>query len=276
MGTEVRPVRFQRGLLEELEARLARDGGDLSHFVNQAVARALHGDAAPALRLVPDPLSTADLDACADAYRRALLDRDGPRARALIEDILQRGADIIDVYASVLTPALEEIGELWALDQITVADEHYATDQTERLLGSLAPERRVTPTRGRLAVVGGSPDELHALGARMVADVLERSGWEVLGLGASAPVGALVDLVAAECPDLVALSTTTVGRLPGAEEAIGALHRVRPRPVIAAGGGLYRGPVADLARAWGADLVTSDLQELLADLDHRFPTTADA
>jgi methanogenic corrinoid protein MtbC1 len=271
MGTEVRPIRFQSGLLEEVEAQLVRDGGDLSQFVNRAVDRALHGDGTPVLRLVPEPVTAAELDRCAVAYRRALLDREGAQARALIEDLLARGADIVDVYALVLAPALDEIGELWALDQITVADEHYATEQTAQLLGALAPERRVTPTRGRLAVVGSSPDELHALGARMVGDLLERAGWEVIGLGASAPAGALVDLVAAECPDLVALSTTTVGRLPGAEEAIGALHRVRPRPVIAAGGGLYRGPVVDLARAWGADVVTSDLRGLLDELDRRFP-----
>jgi methanogenic corrinoid protein MtbC1 len=273
MGTEVRPIRFQSGLLEELEARVVRDGGDLSRFVNHAVDRALHGDE-DRRPLVPDPVTAEVLHACAVAYRRALLDRDGLQARVLVEDLVGRGAHIIDVYASVLAPALDEIGELWALDQITVADEHYATEETAQLLRTLAPERRLAPTRGRLAVVGGTPDELHALGARMVADLLERAGWEVIGLGASAPAGALADLVASECPDLVALSTATVGRLPGAEEAIGLLHRVRPRPLIVVGGGLYRGPVVDLARAWGADVVTSDLRALLDELAERFPPAA--
>jgi methanogenic corrinoid protein MtbC1 len=272
MGTEVRPVRFHSGLLEELETHLARDGSDLSDFVNTAVDRALHGDE-QRLRLVPEPVTPDEVAACTVAYRRALLERDGPRARALVEDLIGRGAGIIDIYTSVLTPALNEIGELWALDQVTVADEHYATEQTAQLLRTLAPDHRVAPSRGRLAVVGGTPDELHALGARMVADLLERAGWEVIALGASAPADALAGLVATECPDLVALSTATVGRLPGAEEALGLLRRVRPRPLIAVGGGLYRGPVVDLARAWGADLVTSDLRELLDQLHERFPPT---
>lgn len=34
MGTKVRPVRFQSGLMEELEERLHRDGEDLSYFIN--------------------------------------------------------------------------------------------------------------------------------------------------------------------------------------------------------------------------------------------------
>jgi MerR family transcriptional regulator, light-induced transcriptional regulator len=71
----------------------------------------------------------------------------------------------------------------------------------------------------------------------------------------------------------VVLSTATVGRLPGAEETVGRLHRVRPRPLIAVGGALYRGPVVELARAWGADVVTSDLDALMIELGRRFPPT---
>jgi methanogenic corrinoid protein MtbC1 len=274
MGTEVRPIRFQSGLLEALETRLARDGGDLSDFVNMAVDRQLHGDGERRLRAVPEPVTHEDLRGASVAYRRSLLDRDAVRARALVEDLVTRGARMIDLYELVFGPALSEIGELWALEQVTVADEHYATEETAQILVSLAPERRAAPTRGRLAVVGGTPDELHAIGARMVADLLERAGWEVIALGASAPAGDLAKLVSAECPDVVALSTATVGRLPGAEEALELLRKVRPRPLIAVGGGLYRGPVADLARAWGADLVGSDLRGFLAEVQERFPPAA--
>jgi methanogenic corrinoid protein MtbC1 len=272
MGTKVRPIRFQDVLLDELEARIGAEG-DLSHFVNAAVDRALHGDDARTLRLVPEPTGPEELRAACEAYRDALLAREEERARAILEDLAGRGARIVDIYASVLAPALEEIGELWSLEQVTVADEHYATELTLRLLGVLAPDRRLAPTRGRLAVVTASPDELHALGPRMLADLLERAGWEVIGLGAAAPADALAQLVADECPDVVALSTATVGRLPGAEEAVGLLHRVRPRPLIVVGGALYRGPVAELARAWGADFVGSDLDAVLEELGRRFPPT---
>jgi methanogenic corrinoid protein MtbC1 len=270
MSTKVRPIRFQTGLLEELEQRLHRDGEELSHFVNAAVDRALHGEERAA-RLISEPPPPEVLADEAVAYQQALLARDDRQARAQIEGLVHRGARIVDIYTLVLAPALEEIGELWSLEQVSVADEHYATEVTAQLLTTLAPDRRLAPTRGRLAVVTSSPDEHHALGARMLADLLERGGWEVIALGAAAPADALADLVATECPDVVALSTSTVGRLPGAEEAVGMLHRVRPRPLIAVGGSLYRGPVVELARAWGADLVTSDLALLVDELRERFP-----
>jgi methanogenic corrinoid protein MtbC1 len=270
MPTRVRAVRFERELLEELEQHLSADGEDLSRFVNAAVERALHGDERavrrPAgLHVVPD------LGPCAEGYRHALLARDARRARAVIEDAVHRGAAIVDVYGAVIEPALHEIGDLWSLDEITVAQEHFATETTVQIIAALAPDRRLAPTRGRLAIVGGSPEELHAIGARMVADVLERAGWEVIGLGAATPAEDLYALVADEQPDLVALSTATIGRLPGAEDAVQRLAALQPRPVIAVGGGLYTGGVDGLARDWGAEIVTSDLRALLGELAARFP-----
>ncbi len=273
MGSKVRPVRFQSGLLEKLEERLHRNGEDLSHFVNAAVDRALHGDERTG-RPPPEPPPPEALADAATAYAHALLARDDRQARAQIEGLVHRGARMVDIYTLVLTPALEEIGELWSLEQVSVAEEHYATEVTAQLLTELAPDRRLAPTRGRLAVVTASPDELHAIGARMLADLLERGGWEVIALGAAAPADALADLVATECPDVVALSTSTVGRLPGAEEAVGRLDGILPRPLIVVGGALYRGPVVDLARTWGADVVTSDLAALVDDLRERYPPTS--
>jgi methanogenic corrinoid protein MtbC1 len=270
MSTKVRPVRFQANLLEELEQRLAATGEDLSQFVNVAVDRELHGEERH-LRAVPDPVEPGALEDCAVAFRGALLARDPRQARALVDDLVHRGAAVIDVYESVLAAALREIGELWCLDEISVAQEHFATAVTSELMATLAPDRRLAPTGGRLAIVGGSPDELHALGARMVGDVLERAGWEVLALGAATPADALVELVDEERPDLVALSTATVGRLPGVEEVLGRLAALDPRPVIAVGGARDTGPVIELVRDWGADVVATDLRGLLPELQRRFP-----
>jgi methanogenic corrinoid protein MtbC1 len=269
MTTKVRAVRFEASLLDELEGWLARDGQDLSRFVNAAVVarlqRPTEGGAPTAPRVVPD------LAAAAEEYRRALLAREGRRAQGIVEGVVARGAPIIDVYCDVLAQTLEEIGDLWALDEINVAQEHYATEVTVQVLSALAPDRHRTPTVDRTAVIAASRDELHDLGARMVAAVLQRAGWHVIALGAAAPADALAELVAADRPDLVALSTSTVGRLPGVEQAIAELRALDPAPVIAVGGALYRGPVIDLVRSWGAAIVVNDLRQLPAELARHFP-----
>jgi methanogenic corrinoid protein MtbC1 len=204
-------------------------------------------------------------------YLDALLRRDARAARAVAAEAVAGGMELCDVYVDVLAPALHEVGHLWAVRRINVADEHFATTVTQGVLASLAPGERQPPTDGRLAVVCGTPDELHALGAQMVADLLERAGWEVLPLGAATPAADLVALVESECPDLVALSASTAGRLPGVAEVLERLDAARPRPLIAVGGGLFTTEGAKLAAELGADLVVSDLRTFLAEVRRRFP-----
>ena len=91
---------------------------------------------------------------------------------------------------------------------------------TQALIATLAAEAAPAAGQGRMAIVTSTPDELHLLGVQMVADVLQREGWEVVNLGAATPAGDLVELVEAEVPDLVALSASTAGRLPGVEEVL--------------------------------------------------------
>jgi methanogenic corrinoid protein MtbC1 len=265
MGTTVRPIAFDAELLEELERRLQASGEDLSAFVNAAVARDLQGEQ-PLLRVVRE----LDFPVLAEAYAAALLAREGHRARAIIADAAADGADVIDLYASVLRPALERIGHAWALDEASVAQEHYASEVSAQVIAELAAGRRLPSADGRLAIVTCSPEEQHLLGSRIVADVLERAGWEVMRLGAATPPGDLAELADAERPDLVALSTSTAGRLPGLEDVLSRLAGLDPRPLLVVGGPLYTREVTAAALGWGADVVTSDLRDLLAQLRERF------
>jgi methanogenic corrinoid protein MtbC1 len=267
MATTVRPIAFDPALLSELEERSRQAGEDLSRVVNAAVDRFLHDHGgAPAAE-------AADLSAGAVALARALVAGDARAAQRIVDDALDGGAQVLDVHCDLLGPALHDVGHRWSLDEISIAQEHRATEIATRLLAMIAPDRRLPPTTGRLAIVSGSPDEQHVLGTRMVADLLERAGWEVIALGASTPAPELLVLAASECPDLVALSTSTAGRLPGVQAAILGLDAIDPRPVIAVGGPLYTSETAEFARDLGADMVTSDLRELLAFVGRRLPPT---
>jgi methanogenic corrinoid protein MtbC1 len=266
MATVRREVRFDERLLARLEEHTDGTEEELSRVVNLAVGRYLSAPRAS----TPLPAEDLDLSACATAYRDAVLDGDARRAADVLHGALAAGADLLDAHCDIVAPALAEVGHRWAVDEVSVAEEHRATEITVALLAELAPERRVPATSGRLAVVTATPDELHVVGARMVADLLEREGWEVIFLGAATPARDLVELTTEECPDLVALSTSTAGRLPGVQEVLTGLAALDPRPVIAAGGPLYTEQARDFARALGADVVTSDLRRLREVLRERF------
>jgi len=210
-----------------------------------------------------------------DEYRRAFLDallaRDSARARRAVAAAVDEGAPIPAVYLEILRPALAEIGHRWAIGELNVAEEHYATAIAQSLLDGLSAHLERPATDGRLAVVSGTPEEQHALGARMVADFLEADGWEVLLLGPGAPAHDLAELVDLERPDVVALSTATAGALPGVVEVLGALGELRPRPFIVVGGQFWTAETSAAATELGADAVIHDPRELVAILRERVP-----
>jgi B12 binding domain len=122
---------------------------------------------------------TLDRPALAERYLSALLERNSHHAGRVIDEALQGGVPIADIYLHVLQPALYELGRRWASGDVNVAYEHYATAVTEGLLTGLAERMEVAPVGGRLAVVACTPGEEHGLGARMVSDFLRAEGWEV-------------------------------------------------------------------------------------------------
>ena len=251
-------------VLAEVERRAAAAGVEVDVYLNSMLRRHLR-------MADPDSAAPPTLEVQRDAYLQALLDRNAPRAREVAEAVVSAGVPIPDVYAEIFAPALRAVGHMWALDQLNVAQEHYATSVTSALIATLAAEGPAGEGQGRLAVVTSTPDELHNLGVHMVCDILHREGWEVLNLGASTPAGDLLALVEAEVPDLVALSATTAGRLPGVHEVLTALGALDPKPLVAVGGGLFSGRAGQVARELGADLVVTDVRDLVACLHERFP-----
>jgi methanogenic corrinoid protein MtbC1 len=264
-----RAISLDADLLREAELRVGEDEEELAAFVSAALRRELLAHPRGGPSAPPEVLRDH-----AEEYLQALLARDARRARAAIESAVASGVPIPDVYTDIFEPALADVGHRWAMGCLNVAEEHFATSTTQSLMASLAPAGRTARSGGRLAIVTSAPDELHGLGAQMVADLLEREGWEVLCLGAATPAQDLVELVELECPDLVAISASTAGRMPGVEQVVPRLAALRPRPLIAVGGRLFDGSGAEIARGLGADLVVSDIRALLATLRERFPEPA--
>ena len=205
-------------------------------------------------------------------YLAALLAPDSARARDLVVGSLEDGVPAADLYLRVLAPAMHDIGRLWERAEISVAQEHVATQITQGVLAQLA--HRITRAsragEGRIALVACTPGERHALGAQMVADFLEADGWDVH----LAPPGTDVDdlMLGAEVrePDAIALSTALPHSLLNATRTFAALRRLPNRPLLIAGGQAYGGD-ANRARVVGADLFADDLEALLEQVAESLP-----
>ncbi|HET8978669.1 MAG TPA: B12-binding domain-containing protein [Solirubrobacteraceae bacterium] len=208
--------------------------------------------------------ATLSPGALSQEYLGCLLAADGRRARRLVEDGLAAGVPAATLYLEVIAPVMHEIGRLWETAQVSVAQEHLATQITQATIASLGLHLAGGEPvgAGRVAVVAASPGERHALGGQMVADFLEAQDWTVLSLGPDTPLHELVGLVKTRGAALVALSTALPGHLLSVTRTCQLLRRLSPSPYIVVGGRAYGGD-AGRARAVGADGFADDPRALL-------------
>jgi len=201
---------------------------------------------------------THRIDYLRDRVLQALLAADARKLETCVSEALLAGLGALAVELQVLAPALQEVGTLWHEGKINVAQEHLATQltlgQMERLRRELKPQRQVAA----LAVVTAVEGEVHALGARLVADVLYHDGWNVDFLGADTPTLDLVEFVQQREADLAILSITLEDNVPRGVQASKALKALSPAPKLIIGGRALSKP-ATQKRFGMADGVALDL-----------------
>ena len=211
-----------------------------------------------------DPERRQVLRASAGDYLAALLAGDLAAAHAAVANALLSGVPSAEVYARVVAAALNDVGRLWELGELSIADEHMASEITSGVL-SLPGVR--TARGSHSAVVACLTSEGHALGSKAVARAFAEAGWDVLYLGGHTPLEALVMLVAARSPGLVVLSVKLDWHLDELRDAVRAIRALSQSPAILVGGNGVRSR-GDIL---GADAVTDDLADALAWAARTFP-----
>ncbi|WP_434048428.1 MULTISPECIES: cobalamin B12-binding domain-containing protein [Sorangium] len=196
----------------------------------------------------------APLGAVACGYLDALLQGNRGRALRIIHEAVEAGAPIKDIYAHVFQPCQYEIGRLWQMQQISIAEEHYCTAVTQTVMSQLYPLVFNADRAGRRLVAASVDGNLHEIGARFVADFFEMAGWDTFYLGASTPARDVLDEVARRQADVLAVSATLGEHLPSVRTLITAAREDRRcRNVVLLVGGQPFRVVHGLWRQLGAD-----------------------
>lgn len=185
-------------------------------------------------------------------YLHALLKPDSQEAIRVSREYIQTVWDIPVWWERVICPTMYEIGRLWADGDITIGQEHMATSITQRVMSIYYPMILELPREKGTIVVAVSPGELHEIGARMLADLLEIHGWDVYYTGANTPMESLVELVCEKQAQVLCISTTLASHL-GLVHTIIKHVRATALPVhIIVGGQAYMNDT-DMWKTIGAD-----------------------
>jgi DNA-binding CsgD family transcriptional regulator/methanogenic corrinoid protein MtbC1 len=184
-------------------------------------------------------------------------------AEEAIDEALLAGVSPPAIHTLIIQPAMVRVGELWQSGAISVADEHLATTISHGVLIRLVGALTTVAARTRERVVLAAPQgQHHVLGLRMVADVLEGAGYDVLSLGADVPLEALSGFVIDHRPAVTGLGFRVVTGVSDTWQAIHAVHEASPAPRIMLGGAAVPANLRNV----GYPFVRSSL-EVLATVD---------
>jgi DNA-binding transcriptional MerR regulator/methylmalonyl-CoA mutase cobalamin-binding subunit len=112
-----------------------------------------------------------------------------------------------EVFERILVPLQIRVGELWFDGKISIAVEHYVTNQVKQKLFSIL--NMMGSQDGPKVVITCPPWELHEIGAQMVAYHCSTIGCQVTLLGANLPMESLIEYCTRSNPDAVLISFTS-------------------------------------------------------------------
>lgn len=163
---------------------------------------------------------TQRLSSLAREYLHLLLGGYRGAAARLVQDAAERGEPVRELYLQVFQPALREIGRLWQMKQINVAQEHFCSAATQMAMSQLLSRVEPAEPCRHGVVVACVSGELHDVGARMVADFFDMAGWDAYFCGANTPHGAIVQSVVERSAEAVAISATMACHVHAVQDLI--------------------------------------------------------
>jgi DNA-binding transcriptional MerR regulator len=155
----------------------------------------------------PESEATAGVEpALAAASLRAAVERLDDAAAHLAFDRLLADFSLDTVLEGVLLPLLHELGEGWARGEVSVAQEHFASNLVRGRVLALA--RGWDRGSGPRAVLACPPGERHDLGLLIFGLALREHGWRITFLGADTPLDTIGDTVRQLAPAALVLAVT--------------------------------------------------------------------
>jgi methanogenic corrinoid protein MtbC1 len=208
---------------------------------------------------------TDPLAQLAKQYLGALLRGERHIASRLILDAVAQGTSVKEIYLNVFQRSQYEIGRLWQMNQLSVAQEHYCTAATQLIMSQLYPHIFATEKNGRTLVATCVGGDLHEIGVRMVSDFFEMEGWDTFYLGANVPTPSIIQTLVERKADVAAISATIAYHTRKVSDVIASIRANElTRDVKILVGGYPFNIAPDLWRQVGADASAANAEEAIA------------
>lgn len=201
----------------------------------------------------PSPLDADDgLVALATQFVLALLEGRRVDAERLVLDAWRGGATVDDLHTGVILRAQAELGRLWQVGEIQIAEEHLGTRIVLSSLVLLRHHALTAAPTGPKVLVTSVEGNLHDIGGQLVADQLELNGFRPYFLGASTPRDEVLAIIEPFGAQVLAVSAGLGFHVRSTVALIEAVRGRYPDLPIVVGGGPFN-RIEGLWQTVGAD-----------------------
>jgi methanogenic corrinoid protein MtbC1 len=248
-----------RTALESLKAALAAEfPKGLQAAIDEPIElalKALDAELEPMAQWIDASTSTGRL---ALEYLTACLEADTHRAIDLILEAIVDGTSPHEILTQVFVPAQREIGELWHVGDVTIAEERLVSETTREAMTLIVHRYAPDPDENRKVIAASVAGNAHDLGLRVVADLFRLNGWRTIFLGADVPAHEITRAAQSFSAVLIVLSATLTTQLAALASSIEEIKRAAPETKVLIGGQALQ-DAPDLWRQLGADGYASDV-----------------
>lgn len=195
--------------------------------------------------------------------KQAVIEGDDKQLVPLTRRALDEGVSAETILNDALIVGMGEVGELFEQGEYFVPELLLSARAMQAAMEVLRPLLSASSYEPLGKVVMGTVQgDLHDIGKKLVAMMLEGSGFEVIDLGTDVPPARFVETVEASGAQVVGLSALLTTTLPAMEATVSALREAGPVRVKVMIGGA---PVTSaFAQSIGADGYAPDASSAVA------------
>jgi methanogenic corrinoid protein MtbC1 len=193
-----------------------------------------------------------------------VLRHDTPFLMAHLKAKRQEGVSLEILFIDLLGPTARRLGDLWTEDRVGFTDVTVALNRLHRVVREMSSgfcEEIDLRDHVPRAFIVPAPGEQHSMGAVIVAELMRKSGWDVVDESASRP-GDVADAVACDWYDMVGMSLSCDTWCEAlADEVRNIKKHSRNNRIGVMVGGPYFAEHPEFGEQIGADIVASDGRE---------------
>ncbi|MBM3895602.1 MAG: histidine kinase [Thaumarchaeota archaeon] len=187
----------------------------------------------------------SSIDTVSIAEKEELLAKlKGQLYRYLISGDFDSTKQIYDTYSTmsgtpcffekILTPVMYQIGDMWAKNQIGIAEEHVASNIANTLVKMINSKYTDVPTKKKIVICVPEGEE-HNLGTNILETHLISIGHRVCNLTPSGPHNSIVSFVESAKPDSILVSVTLDDNIKSAQRLVKKIVERTDAPIFVGG-----------------------------------------